>query len=708
MPLGAIARAHEAAGYEVIGLAPTNAVAQDLAHDGFPRTSTVHAELFRLKNGHAAWGRRTLVVVDEMAMLDAKITGELMREAKLAGAKVIGAGDDRQLASIERGGLFTELRRAHGSAEISHVTRQRVDWQREAARSLSEGRFEEALRAFARNHAVIWTTRQEDTRAKLVEQWSNDSAVDRHASRFVFAYANKDVDALNRDLRAVRRARGQLGLDHTFTTKHWEAAFAVGDRVQFTDTLKGAGIYNGNAGVITAIDRDTGRISATLDAAAGREGRSVSWSASEFAGFRHGYAGTIYKGQGKTLDHTYLLHTQHWRAASSYVALTRQRESAKVFAAVETARDIRQLARQIGRAEIKAASIAYATADELTPAQKVAADRASEVFQGAGARPAASGARPQQPAQGAISRPAAPRSQSSDERAPEAAARPIGVERAARPQAEATAGLLIPAFDGRGRDGVERDSLGRAVDGKSVASAVASDAVVRRELEARSIYLQTAYRDPERAMTRLNALGARDGAVSAARRLSTEPGLLGELRGREGLFAGAKSRADRHAAIRAAAAIGPNVTRLAEAETEAAQGYRASIAAQLKADRTAIPRLSERAVAGLRLVAAAKTDQTRTEAYRALTADAGLKREVDAFRQSVEARFGEEGARAMARAAAAGNAFTHASVPKAQQSALEEAVKLYTAARGGERLVIRAAEAERLSTRQTQGAKLKP
>ena len=68
-------------------------------------------------------------------------------------------------------------------------------------------------------------------------------------------------------------------------------------------------------------------------------------------GFRHGYAGTIYKGQGKTLDHTYLLHTQHWRAASSYVALTRQRESAKVFAAVETARDIHELARQIGRVE---------------------------------------------------------------------------------------------------------------------------------------------------------------------------------------------------------------------------------------------------------------------------------------------------------------------------------------------------------------------
>lgn len=49
--------------------------------------------------------------------------------------------------------------------------------------------------------------------------------------------------------------------------------------------------------------------------------------------------GTIYKGQGKTLDRTYLYHTEHWRSAVSYVALTRQRERAEVFVARETARD---------------------------------------------------------------------------------------------------------------------------------------------------------------------------------------------------------------------------------------------------------------------------------------------------------------------------------------------------------------------------------
>ncbi len=104
--------------------------------------------------------------------------------------------------------------------------------------------------------------------------------------------------------------------------------------------------------------------------AAGSAGPEVTFSPGEFEGFRHGYAGTIYKGQGKTLDRTNLYHTEHWRSAASYVALTRQRESAQVFVARETARDAGQLARQMGRGEVRAASVAWAAADELPRARQ--------------------------------------------------------------------------------------------------------------------------------------------------------------------------------------------------------------------------------------------------------------------------------------------------------------------------------------------------
>jgi Ti-type conjugative transfer relaxase TraA len=363
--LAAIRAAHARDGRRVIGLAPTNAVAQDLAKDGFTEAGTVHAALFALKTGRAAWDRKTVVIVDEAAMLDARITGELMTEARKSGAKLILAGDDRQLASIERGGLFTELTQRHGAAEITAVTRQRVDWQRQAAHDLAEGRFAQAVAAFDRAGAITWTNDQVDACQALVAAWSRDTAAAPDAKRFVFAYTNRDVDALNAELRQVRRTQGALsGRDVRFETKHGVADFSAGDRVQFTDTDKRLRIYNGNVGTITGLDARTGQLTATLDG-----GRVVSWSAADFQGFRHGYAGTIYKGQGKTLDHTYLYHTHHWRSAASYVALTRQRDSAQVFVARETASDASQLAWQMARGEVKAASVAWATREEVGQAQ---------------------------------------------------------------------------------------------------------------------------------------------------------------------------------------------------------------------------------------------------------------------------------------------------------------------------------------------------
>jgi ATP-dependent exoDNAse (exonuclease V) alpha subunit len=290
--LAAIRDAHTLDRRCVIVLAPTSAVAQGLKADGFTEASAVHAELFRLKNGRTQWDAKAVVIiVDEAATLDSRVTVELLATAKASGAKLILAGDDRQLASIEQGGLFAELRQRRGAAEISEVVCQRVDWHCQAGRDLAEGRFGEVVAAFDRAGAITWPEGQADARAALVAAWSRDTAANPTATRFVFTYTNCDVDALNADLRAVQRDRGELaGADMPFETKHGEAAFAIGDRVQFTDTNQRAHIYKGNVGTITAIDAGTRQLTATLDS-----GRAVSWAAGEFQGFRHSYAGTIKK-----------------------------------------------------------------------------------------------------------------------------------------------------------------------------------------------------------------------------------------------------------------------------------------------------------------------------------------------------------------------------------------------------------------------------
>jgi len=75
------------------------------------------------------------------------------------------------------------------------------------------------------------------------------------ATRFVFAYTNKDVNALNEDLRAARGNAGAVRRGRALRDEARAAMFAVGDRVQFTDTRKSAKIYNGNVGTITASTR---------------------------------------------------------------------------------------------------------------------------------------------------------------------------------------------------------------------------------------------------------------------------------------------------------------------------------------------------------------------------------------------------------------------------------------------------------------------
>ena len=96
----------------------------------------------------------------------------------------------------------------------------------------------------------------------------------------------------------------------------------------------------------------------------GRAARTIAFDAGEFKEFRHGYAGTIYKGQGRTLDQTYLYHSEHWRSAASYVALTRHRDKAEVFVARNTAASLKDLARQMARVDNrKAASHYYQAGD---------------------------------------------------------------------------------------------------------------------------------------------------------------------------------------------------------------------------------------------------------------------------------------------------------------------------------------------------------
>ena len=217
--MAAIRDAYEASGRSVIGLAPTNAVAQDMHRDGFRHAGTVHSELFALNNGRRQWDGRTVVMVDEAAMIDTKLMAELTQHARAAGAKLILVGDDRQLASIDRGGMFGALKDRYGAAALTEVTRQHKDEERRAATMMAEGNFSDALAIYQDKGAIHWTRTQDQARAGSGRSSGRRTARPRRANRVsCLPTRTLDVAQLNADLRAVRRQRGELGEDHELPT----------------------------------------------------------------------------------------------------------------------------------------------------------------------------------------------------------------------------------------------------------------------------------------------------------------------------------------------------------------------------------------------------------------------------------------------------------------------------------------------------------
>ena len=77
--LGTARQAFEAEGYRVIGLAPTNAVVADLRKDGYGHAATLHRELGQIERDKTRWDAKTVVMVDEAAMIDNAIMAKLLR-----------------------------------------------------------------------------------------------------------------------------------------------------------------------------------------------------------------------------------------------------------------------------------------------------------------------------------------------------------------------------------------------------------------------------------------------------------------------------------------------------------------------------------------------------------------------------------------------------------------------------------------------------
>jgi Ti-type conjugative transfer relaxase TraA len=319
-------RAWEAAGYSVKGAALAGIAAENLeTASGIPSRTLASWERSWAK-GYEVLGKRDVLVIDEAGLVGTRQLARVLESADKAGAKVVLVGDPEQLQAIEAGGAFRGIAAQSGVAELTEVRRQKQDWQKEATQQLATGRTTEALAAYEREQQVRASPTREAARGALLAAWQQAGRDHPSESRLMLAYTRDDVRQLNAQAREVRQAAGELGQGEVIKTERGPREFAAGDRLYFLRNERGLGVKNGSLGTVERIRG--GMLQIRMD---GEEGRRLVVDAQQYPHLEHGYAATVHKAQGSTVDRTYVLATSHFDRHSTYVALSRHRESATLF-----------------------------------------------------------------------------------------------------------------------------------------------------------------------------------------------------------------------------------------------------------------------------------------------------------------------------------------------------------------------------------------
>ncbi|MGR9433812.1 Ti-type conjugative transfer relaxase TraA [Rhizobium leguminosarum] len=351
--LAAARVAWESDGRRVIGAALAGKAAEGLEDSSGIRSRTLAAWELAWASGRELLERGNVLVIDEAGMVSSQQMARVLDIAEQAEAKVVLVGDAMQLQPIQAGAAFRAITERIGFAELAGVRRQRQPWAREASRLFARGETGKGLDAYAQQGHLIEAGTRAETIDRIVADWSqarkqaiqnsttagNDGRL-RGDELLVLAHTNEDVKYLNEALRSVMVGEGALGENRAFRTERGAREFAAGDRIIFLENarfvepramrLGPQHVKNGMLGTVvsTGDKRGDAVLSVRLDS-----GRDVVISESSYRNVDHGYAATIHKSQGATVERTFVLATGMMDQHLTYVSMTRHRDRVDLYAA---------------------------------------------------------------------------------------------------------------------------------------------------------------------------------------------------------------------------------------------------------------------------------------------------------------------------------------------------------------------------------------
>lgn len=350
----AIAAAAEA-GVRTHGVTVSAAAADQLATSTGIETSTIAKWLADLDRGKITISPGDIILVDEAGMVSARDLDTITRHATEAGAFIRLVGDDKQLQAIGAGGSIRMIASEVGAVRLDQVHRfQSVLPTGEVVTNKAEAEASLALREHGDVEWYIAENRVHGGQeSKVLEQvvraWTADEAAGR--SSMMMAGSNSTVSTLNLMAQAQRVAAGAVNLDVVVDLGDGNSA-GVGDRIvtrrndrRLATDRAHTFVKNGDTWTITAV-HPQGSIDVVDD-----RGRAVTLPleyVTHSTGL--GYATTVHRAQGQTVDHARLIVDDTTTRESLYVGLTRGRRSNEVYSISDGTSPAERLRAIAGRA----------------------------------------------------------------------------------------------------------------------------------------------------------------------------------------------------------------------------------------------------------------------------------------------------------------------------------------------------------------------
>jgi conjugative relaxase-like TrwC/TraI family protein len=329
----------EASGNRVIGMAPTAAAAAVMRSEMRINADTVDKFLTDWQSGKKSLDVRPgdVLLVDEAGMIATPKMEKILTLAQERGALVRALGDYRQLSAVGSGGALRLVDREIGAVHLDELFRFKNPEEAAATLALREPPLvgtDKPFEWYKDNNRVM----AGDADAMIEDVFRGYSAdVNAGKQSIMIASTNETVTKLNDLAQAHAIEHGQVSTGAGAVALHNSSRAHVGDTIVTRKNARrlivNSGqdfVKNGDLWRVTDL-HDDGRITAQHIQHGGKVTLPAHYVEQSV---ELGYAATIHRAQGSTVDTAHALVDASTDRAGAYVALTRGRENNALYVAL--------------------------------------------------------------------------------------------------------------------------------------------------------------------------------------------------------------------------------------------------------------------------------------------------------------------------------------------------------------------------------------